>query len=332
MAYYLSLCCIIKNESNLEEFIIYHYILGIEHFFIYDNESDKPIKERLNTYFFNKICTIINLKGKYKQLEAYENCLKTYGTKTEWLIIIDGDEYILPIENIKLNKFLEKYDKYQAIGINWIIYGTSYHKKKQDGYLVDKYRRCVLKQNKHIKTICKPKYCKIDNPHNVITNDPNKYVDPKYNIISGPFNENYTIDVIRINHYFSKSEEECYEKYNRGNADSENKIDLNDRLSHGNNLNFDNTLPDRYLETIKKYVIMIYSNWKIYKILNQDLLHLNEIEINEHAIKYGIHENRNFHIWQKYPEYNKNDYIKKNIHLEKLSDTEIEEHYIINHS
>ena len=39
MKYFLSLCCIIKDEKYLEEFIIYHHIVGVEHFYIYDNEK-----------------------------------------------------------------------------------------------------------------------------------------------------------------------------------------------------------------------------------------------------------------------------------------------------
>ena len=38
MKYFLSVCCIIKNERYLEEFIIYHHIIGVEHFYIYDNK------------------------------------------------------------------------------------------------------------------------------------------------------------------------------------------------------------------------------------------------------------------------------------------------------
>ena len=46
MSRYLSILCIIKNEDYLEEFILYHYLLGVEHFYIYDNESDIPIFKR----------------------------------------------------------------------------------------------------------------------------------------------------------------------------------------------------------------------------------------------------------------------------------------------
>ena len=75
MKYYLSLCCIIKNERNLEEFIIYYILLGVEHIYIYDNESNFPIKDRLNSFFYKKYCTIINYPGKYKQIDAYNDCI-----------------------------------------------------------------------------------------------------------------------------------------------------------------------------------------------------------------------------------------------------------------
>ena len=59
MKYFLSLCCIIKNERYLEEFIIYYRLLGVEHFYIYDNDSSIPIQERLNNNYYKRMCTII---------------------------------------------------------------------------------------------------------------------------------------------------------------------------------------------------------------------------------------------------------------------------------
>ena len=71
--YYLSLCCIIKDERYLEEFIVYYNILGVEHFYIYDNESSLPISKRLDKPYFQKICTIINIKGQIQQLNSTSN-------------------------------------------------------------------------------------------------------------------------------------------------------------------------------------------------------------------------------------------------------------------
>ena len=47
MKYFLSLGCIIKDEDYLEEFLLYYRVLGVEHFFIYDNNSTIPISKRL---------------------------------------------------------------------------------------------------------------------------------------------------------------------------------------------------------------------------------------------------------------------------------------------
>ena len=102
--YNISLCTIIKNERYLEEFIIYYKVIGVEHFYIYDNESTPSIKERLNKPYFNDCCTIIDFPGKVKQPEAYTHCLQNYGKETTWLIFVDGDEFILEEELQKLAK------------------------------------------------------------------------------------------------------------------------------------------------------------------------------------------------------------------------------------
>ena len=254
MKYFLSLCCIIKDERYLEEFIMYYRILGVEHFYIYDNGSTIKISERLNNYYFNRMCTIINFPGKIQQLNAYNNCLKKYGHETKWLIIVDGDEYILPKKDHhkSIRDFLKDYIDYHAIGINWVMFGTSFYNNIQQGFLIDNYRYCEGTQSKHIKTICKPQFViEIVNPHYVILKDPSKYIDPHKRIISGPFNTLETIDIIQINHYWGKSLEEHYEKRDRGRATTTKKriISDNPHLDH-NNVK-DDLIVNKYLETLK---------------------------------------------------------------------------------
>jgi len=250
MKYFLSLCCIIKNERYLEEFLIYYRILGVEHFYIYDNESSIPIKDRLKNNFYKNMITVIDFPGKCQQVKAYNHFLNTYRNDTMWVIIVDGDEYICPKKHFSLRDFLDEYKDAHAIGINWIMFGTSFHDKKQDGYLVDKYRYCQSSQNQHIKTICKPSYTKRIDIHNVELYDSNKYIDPKRNIIKGPFNHNYTTDIIQINHYCGKSIEEIYDKYNRGNADSYERIIISENPHSLHNDIKDNYLSDKYLPHI----------------------------------------------------------------------------------
>ena len=183
--YYLSLCCIIKDERYLEEFIVYYNILGVEHFYIYDNDSSYSISDRLNKPYFQKICTVINIKGQIQQLNAYNNCIQNFGKETKWLIVVDGDEYIVPKKDWSMRDFLNKYEDAHAIGINWVMYGSSFYDKKQEGFLIDKYRYCSNTQNKHIKTVFQPKYVKnfTSDPHHLNIHNPSKYIDPKRNII-----------------------------------------------------------------------------------------------------------------------------------------------------
>ena len=47
MKWNLCICCIIKNEDYLEEFIIFHYLQGVQHFFIYDNDSNFPLRKNI---------------------------------------------------------------------------------------------------------------------------------------------------------------------------------------------------------------------------------------------------------------------------------------------
>jgi hypothetical protein len=251
MKYYLALCCVIKNERYLEEFVMYYKVLGVEHFYIYDNESNPPISSRLSGFYYNRICTIINFPGNPVQLESYHHCLHNYGHETNWLIVCDGDEYILPKKHFSLRDFLNEYEHAQAIGINWLFFGTSFYENKQDGFLIDKYRHCDNTQNYHIKTICKPKYTyRFNEPHSVIVQDPSKYIDCKNNILNGPYNHNITNDIIQINHYHGKSIEDHIEKSKRGYPDGVPPYKLPENLNslHNNfNNNICNLIADKYL-------------------------------------------------------------------------------------
>lgn len=322
---------IIKNERNLEEFITYYIIQGVEHFYIYDNNSTIPIKDRLHQHMFKEKCTIINFPGTIMQMKAYNHCLKNYGHETKWLCIFDGDEYILPKKKFTLRDFLTDYEIYHAIGINWVFYGTSFHDKKQDGFIIDKYRYTCNKSDQHIKTICQPKFTKACNhPHFVIVNNPSKYIDPLKNIISGPFNNNLgNIDIIQLNHYYTRSLEESYEKEKRGRADANIKSNI-PHLHEFNNEFLDNQTADKYLELLKDLNDKINVNIEIYKLLNPDLkLHCKkDDQYYNHFYKYGIVENRCWKINHKYPNFNLLFYKENYKDLQHMTDTELELHYL----
>ena len=330
MKYFLSLCVIIKDENNLIEFILYHWLIGVEHFYIYDNDSNPPIKNILHHYIFKKICTIIDFPGKAQQINSYNHCIKNYRDATKWLCIIDGDEHIVPKKHMSLRDFLLEYDNYHAIGINWVIFGTSFHEKKQKGFIIDNYRYSSDKSDKHIKSIFKPQYVKnCYNQHYIELYNPLKYVDPDKNIIFGPFNNNGNNNIIQINHYFTKSFEDLYEKNKRGKACGTGEYIITYSHDENNNIK-DDTICTKYLEHLKKINDIINVNWEIYKSLNSDLKNMYNTpsEYYNHLFKYGINEGRPYKISNIYPTFNINYYRNNYIDLNNLDDLELEKHYI----
>lgn len=333
MKYYLSLCCIIKDEPYLEEFILYHHLIGVEHFYIYDNESTIPIRNRLDSFYYRNICTIIEFPGKSMQMIAYKHCIELVKNDTKWLAIIDGDEYIFPKAHLTIPSFLKDYDHYQSVGINWLIFGSSFHSKFQPGFSVDKYRYSALHQDRHIKCIIQPIHATdMHNPHFAVMKDHVKCVDPKHNIIEGAFNDHFTTDIIQINHYTFRSYEDRVNKYHRGNADSPNaKIYLCDSepLYHESfNDTINNDLPNVYLESIILLHKITGTNGEMYKSLNPDLIFNTTDEYYNHAFVYAFKEKRPCHVTDKYCHFNRDIYRLNYPHLNHLNDLDLELHYV----
>ena len=223
--YYLSLCCIIKDENNyLQEWIQYHIKIGVQHFYIYDNGSRVPVKSTIKDLKLTSYTTVISLPGRSKQKAAYKHCLERYGYTSRWIGFIDTDEYIVPkTTQGDLQLFLKDYESVGGLGINWLIFGSSGHIKRAQQPQISTFlwrSTTAFKPNWHIKSIVQPKYVKHNvNPHAFY------YVEGKFCV-----NENFvpiedafvepSVDKIQLNHYYCRSLEEYREKIRRGRADN----------------------------------------------------------------------------------------------------------------
>ena len=148
------------------------------------------------------------------------------------MALIDADEFLFPTEDISLPDFLKNYEKFPAIGVNWITFGHCNHEKQQDGLLVDNYQMTFADKdnplNCRIKSIVRPKCVSYCNSPHFCHYKHGFAVDENMNTICAPsfesvfsnsitlFNSTYKI---RINHYWTKSKEELKEKIKRGYPD-----------------------------------------------------------------------------------------------------------------
>ncbi|MBS7566153.1 glycosyltransferase family 2 protein [Mucilaginibacter sp. Bleaf8] len=231
---YVAICCIVKNENlYFDEWIDYHTQIGVSHFYVYDNESVVPAAVTLAKYIKAGMVTVTEIKGKEKQTTAYGMCLKTYGADCRWIAFIDVDEYIVPkTMNGSLPEFLLSYEKFAALGISWLVFGSNGYEKKPDGLQVNNYTKRSLKthsENDHIKSIVQPKFVVSPgtDPHHFVYQKKKFCVNENFERINGA-RVLHTSNKIQINHYFLRSLEEFKRKIGRGRADLDVPRKLNE--------------------------------------------------------------------------------------------------------
>lgn len=274
--YHLSVVAIMKNfQDGIEEWLEYYLMLGVSHFYIYDNESDNIFKKKLEKYISKGIVTYNFIRGKRVQIQAYNHAICNYKYETKYMAFIDDDEFIVPVEDKLLPDVIEKIieknkdklllDNLQigGIGVNWRLYGTSFHKKKQEGLVIEnyKYRAAASeKLNKMVKTICNPRTVKrfdFNNPHVCVYKNGYCCINERGVLIPIGECEDNSCNIIRINHYRSKSEEEMIEKFKRGWGVTETNVrkkELTYDLDYiNNNYNKENdNIMDRYILVLKQ--------------------------------------------------------------------------------
>jgi len=126
--YKLSLCGIFKNEAPfLKEWIDYHRLVGVEHFYLYNNNSSDNFNDILFPYIQEGIVTLIEWPYNQAQIEAYKNFYDEYRNETQWVSFLDIDEFIVPKKHDTILDWIKgtNMEKYPAILIYWKMFGTT---------------------------------------------------------------------------------------------------------------------------------------------------------------------------------------------------------------
>ncbi|AWK07245.1 hypothetical protein HYN56_24655 [Flavobacterium crocinum] len=227
--YTFSVCAIFKNEDlSLKEWIEYHLNIGVEHFYLYNNNSTDSFELILEPYVKNDIVTLISWPlAQEQQMPAYSDCFDRFKNETKWLAYIDLDEFICPFYETDIKKWIGKFSNYPSVYIYWKMFGTSgiiEHNKEK--LIIEQYISCWDKYYDIGKSIINTQFevlefdkkythtmfgsVKIFNyriPMPPI-NEFKKFVLFEINR-SGLFNKNFSI---QLNHYYSKSYIEYMDK------------------------------------------------------------------------------------------------------------------------
>ena len=224
--YPLAICAIFKNEAPwFSEWITYHHnVLGVERFYLYNNDSTDGFAEVLQPFIAKGIVELINWSSSdpahgatgpfmdapwsAAQLGAYNDCLKNRALgQARWVAMIDIDEFIVPTNGVKAFYELLRSSEKKKIGtlrLFWRVFGTSDVENLQEGdLLIEKLvwrSRDDHPWNTHVKSIHRPEaiaFC--------IVHEADK-LNKKYR------RKTVSIEEARIHHYWTRTAQPCLEK------------------------------------------------------------------------------------------------------------------------
>jgi len=131
--HFFSICAIFRNEEKyLKEWIEYHLLIGTDHFYLYNNRSLDGFRKVLKPYIQQGIVTLIDWPDRIEkedeengflwalatQAAAYENAIHIRAKdKTEWLALLNVDEFLVLGERETIGEFLQDYGEFPAVAL-----------------------------------------------------------------------------------------------------------------------------------------------------------------------------------------------------------------------
>ena len=258
--YDLAVAAIFKNEARyLKEWLDYHLLAGVDHFFLYDNDSSDDYKKILAPYVEKNLVTLIEWPGKKMQTPAYNDAVQNFRFTCRCMAFIDLDEFIFPKNTTdtifaRLDEILSRDDNAAGVAIHWQCFGSNGHDKAdysrgvlerftrraEKNFAVETEKTSASEPNRgvgniFIKSVLNPRFVKEMYVHHAIYFENHYAVNEIGNRLLPALGMSpVAAEKIVINHYFTKSREEFKIKHARGKADDggnwpENHFKLYDR-------------------------------------------------------------------------------------------------------
>lgn len=211
--YQIAACLMFYNEAFfLKEWLEYHKLIGIEHFYLFNNGSTDNYLEILQPYLESGEVELYDYpeRGQTQPEHNYIQCVLIYNHalklargKVKWLAIIDADEFIFPVKNQPLIKILNKYKNYGGVYVDYLFFGTSHVEKiPATQTILETLTRCAEKPMAFGKSIVRPERVKdCTDPHRMWYHAPFYHVDTNCKTFDWT-PETTSEDTLLLHHYF----------------------------------------------------------------------------------------------------------------------------------
>mgnify|MGYP000038659077 FL=1 len=233
--YNVSILAIFKNEAKyLKEWIEFHKIVGVEHFYLYNNNSDDDYLDVLQPYIDEGIVTLIQWPQNQAQMECYNDGILRFRNESKWIAIIDIDEFIVPNSTDNVYDFLKDFENKPAVIGYWKYFGASGKlNRPADALVVEDFVVAWRKYADIGKCFYNTKYdfdikYKGNNIlHHFMWASYKGHALPPVNVFGKiclpgrhkiPYNAQPDHFPLQINHYFTKSYQEYIDKKSKGDV------------------------------------------------------------------------------------------------------------------
>ena len=229
----LAVVLICKDEEEyVDEWIRYHELAGVRHFYIYDNDSSDNTATKARAHNRAGTTVIVHpwrLKANAGQCAvcpqsaAYTHAVLCYGHKHRWMAFIDADEFIVPRQHGTIIEALERLDRHSNISLSWSQFGHCGHATKPSEPCAFAYtlrHQPDIQRPDHFKCIIDPTklsmiymhYCMTTDMRQATSNDKGQVEENKNRTGAAGF---VSGEYLQLNHYRIKSIEEINAKLQR---------------------------------------------------------------------------------------------------------------------
>jgi hypothetical protein len=201
----------VRDDTDyIDEWVEYHLAIGFEHVLIYDHKSIIPVEPKWGTKVTVKRIDVELPFPEYIHLSTFRDF------RAHWIMVADVDEFLVLLRHHDIKDLLTRYENYGGLGIPWSMYGSSGHIKKPLGLVKDNYlwRTVDPIDKQYVKTIANKRFFQdMGDPHFVYSSRPivNEVFEPFEGSLSTSPRQ-----LLKLNHYFTRSYEEWIFKRNRG--------------------------------------------------------------------------------------------------------------------
>ena len=154
---------IVKGDAAfIEEWLIYHRLIGIDRFLIYDNDPALPLRALLEPYSdFAEVTDwpgdpTARWPGRNLQTKTYAHALARVIGKCDWITFIDVDEFIVLRRDEHIHAFLSRFGDSGSVRLNWHVFGHNGYYDDPPGLITSSLTRRMAAPSPRTKAISRP--------------------------------------------------------------------------------------------------------------------------------------------------------------------------------